>query len=122
MVELQPHCGHLELYCLVQYSLLEQQLRRNAKRFPGGLVFKAPRLLYHSTLGSRTIKKKKNDGPGVERVHCPLEGPVVVAADRHHVALLEGRVHGVGFRFMVQDLGFRVHGSEFRVYGSGFRV
>ena len=34
-------------------------LRRNVKRFPGGLVFKAHRLLYHSTLGLRLIKKKK---------------------------------------------------------------
>jgi len=30
-----------------------------AKRFRGGLVFKAHRLFYHSTLGSRVIKKKK---------------------------------------------------------------
>ena len=29
------------------------------KRFRGGLVFKAHRLLYHSTLGSRVIKKKR---------------------------------------------------------------
>ena len=29
------------------------------KRFPGGLVFKAHRLLYHFTLGLRVIKKKK---------------------------------------------------------------
>ena len=29
------------------------------KRFQGGLVFKAHRLLYHSTLGSRVIKTKK---------------------------------------------------------------
>ena len=29
------------------------------KRFRGGLVFKARRLLYHSTLGSRVIQKKK---------------------------------------------------------------
>ena len=29
-------------------------------RFRGGLVLKAHRLLYHSTLGSRVIKKKKN--------------------------------------------------------------
>jgi len=29
------------------------------KRFRGGLVFKAHRLLYHSTLGLRVIKKKK---------------------------------------------------------------
>jgi len=31
----------------------------NAQRFRGGLVFKAHRLLYHSTLGLRVIKKKK---------------------------------------------------------------
>ena len=29
------------------------------KRFRGGLVFKAHRLLYHSTLGLRVIKKKR---------------------------------------------------------------
>ena len=29
------------------------------QRFRGGLVFKAHRLLYHSTLGLRVIKKKK---------------------------------------------------------------
>ena len=29
------------------------------KRFRGGLVFEAHRLLYHSTLGSRVIQKKK---------------------------------------------------------------
>ena len=31
------------------------------KRFPGGLVFKAHQLVYHSTLGSRVIKKKKKE-------------------------------------------------------------
>ena len=39
-------------------SISEQLLRRNAKRFRGGLVVKAHRLVYHSTL-SRVIKKKK---------------------------------------------------------------
>ena len=34
-------------------------LHRYVKRFRGGLVFKAHRWLYHSTLGSRVIKKKK---------------------------------------------------------------
>ena len=34
-------------------------LCRNVKRFQGGLVVKAHRLLYHSTLGSRVIKQKK---------------------------------------------------------------
>ena len=32
---------------------------RNVKRFRGGLVFKAHRLSYHSTLGLRVSKKKK---------------------------------------------------------------
>ena len=32
---------------------------RNVQRFRGGLVFKAYRLLYHSTLGLRVTKKKK---------------------------------------------------------------
>ena len=30
------------------------------KQFQGGLVFKAHRLLYHSTLGSRVIKKRRS--------------------------------------------------------------
>ena len=34
-------------------------LRRNVKRFRGGLVFKAHGLAYHSTLGWRVIKKKE---------------------------------------------------------------
>ena len=38
-------------------------LRRNVKRFRGGLVFKAHRLLYHSTLGWRVIKKKREEPP-----------------------------------------------------------
>ena len=36
----------------------EQLLRRNMKRFRGGLVLKAHRRLYHSTPGLRVIKKK----------------------------------------------------------------
>ena len=34
-------------------------LSRNVERFQRGLVFKTHRLLYHSTLGSRVIKKEK---------------------------------------------------------------
>jgi len=34
-------------------------LYRNVKRFRDGLVFKAHRLLYHSHLGLRVIKKKR---------------------------------------------------------------
>ena len=35
------------------------RLRRNVRRFRGGLVSKALRLLYHSTLGSRGMKQKE---------------------------------------------------------------
>ena len=34
--------------------------RRNVKRFRGGLVCKARRLVNHSTLGSRVVKKQKH--------------------------------------------------------------
>jgi len=43
----------------VDKTVLVQPLRRNVKRFRGGLVLKAHRLLCHSTLGSRVIEKKK---------------------------------------------------------------
>jgi hypothetical protein len=39
---------------------VEEQLQaRNMKWFRGGLVFQAHRLVFHSTLGSRVIEKKK---------------------------------------------------------------
>jgi len=38
------------------------------KRFRGGLVFKAHRLVYHSTLGLRVIQKKKAGNDLVEGV------------------------------------------------------
>ena len=40
-----------------------QLLHSNVQRFRGGLVFKAHRLLYHSTLGLRVVKKKKKVVP-----------------------------------------------------------
>jgi len=59
---------------------------RNVKRFRGGLVFEAHRLLYHSTLGSRVIKKKKKKdeapnltshiGGAPARVFVRVEHPV----------------------------------------------
>ena len=41
----------------------EQPLRRIVKRFRGGIVFKAHRLSYLSTLGSRVIKKPSSRSP-----------------------------------------------------------
>ena len=42
---------HASYPVTVQFSTQEQLLRRNVKRFRGGLVFKAHRLVYHSTQG-----------------------------------------------------------------------
>ena len=50
-------------HCSEEGSLEEQLLYRNVKRFRGGLVFEANRLVYHSTLGWRIIKKKKKKMP-----------------------------------------------------------
>jgi len=43
---------------------LEQLLRRNVKRFRGGLLFKAHILVYQSTLGWRVLKQKQVGGTG----------------------------------------------------------
>ena len=62
------------IHCCVTHeipsSIQEQLLRRNVKRFRGGLVSKARRLLYHSTEGLGVIKekeKKKNLPPARTR-------------------------------------------------------
>ena len=41
-------------------SKLQEMVGRTVKRFLGGLVFKAHRLVYHSTLGWRAITKKRS--------------------------------------------------------------
>ena len=57
-----------------QFSISGQLLRRTVKRFRGGFVFKAHRLLYHSTLGSIVMKKKKKKW-NVHREPGPESGP-----------------------------------------------
>ena len=68
-------------------------LRRIVRRFRGGLVFKTHRLLYHSTLGSRAIKKKKK-----------REGGVRVAEGQD-----EGVETAVGKEYQLKISGFEVH-------------
>ena len=53
-----------------------------ARGEPGGLVFKAHRLLYHSTLGLRVIKKREKiwdsdlgGGPAVPALSCRMGEP-----------------------------------------------
>ena len=52
-------------------------LHRNVQRFRGGLVFKAHRLLCHSALGWRVIKKKIARPPSASWTYTPrkLENP-----------------------------------------------
>ena len=50
---------------------------RNVQRFLGGLVVKAHRLVYHSTLGSRAVKEKEErqaSGSGVWRFRVYVLG------------------------------------------------
>ena len=53
----EAHLAHVARVVLPPRADL--RLEEEALLFRGGLVFKAHRLLYHSTLGLRVIKKKK---------------------------------------------------------------
>jgi len=55
-------------------SKIKTRLDKNVKRFRGGLVFKAHRRVYHSTLGLRVIKQKRSC-PACTRCSSPaLQG------------------------------------------------
>jgi len=71
------------------------------KRFRGGLIFKAQRLLDHSTLGSREIKKKKKK----KHRRAP---PLVADVSRFGVERLRVRVEVRGLR--VEGGGLKVEG------------
>ena len=77
------------------------------KRFRGGLVFKAHRLVYHSTLGLGVTKKKKEDT-------CRR------GVAFRNAAFIGSRVQGSGF--WVKGSGFTVQALGFRVEGLGLRV
>ena len=53
------------------------RIRGNVRQFPGRLVFKAHRLVYHSILGWRVIKKKKTE-LGLPPAPWPLGGALAV--------------------------------------------
>ena len=67
------------------FSIQDQVLSRNVERFRGGLVSKAHRLLYDSTLGSRVIMEKRDAAPARARRRDgrrrPLQGYI---ADQKH--------------------------------------
>jgi len=80
-------------------------------RFRGGLVLKAHRLLYHSTLGLREIKRERElTAMGLRSRRSP----------RQDTPGVRYGVEGLGLR--VQDLGCRVWGLGFGVWGLGLGV
>ena len=72
---------------------LQERGRRIVKRFRGWLVFKAHRILYHSILGSRVIKKNRAVG-GAQAV---LEGGDLDARGRDLLLQSRSRLKPVSF-------------------------
>ena len=86
----------------VYFSIQEQLHPKNVKRFTGGLVCEALRLVYDSTLGSRVIKRKKKFGafpspPGgwVDALGCFSRG---VSCSRFQIWHFLGPTHPSGPR------------------------
>ena len=76
---------------------------RNVQRFRGELAFKAHRLVYHSTLGWRVIKKKKKKKGVLDLSSAGAEVFERGFESVEHSPVC--RVWGLGFR--VQGLGLR---------------
>ena len=79
----------------------EQLFRKRMKRFLGGLVFKAHRLVFHSTLGWRVTKKKIKCRP-YDNMYIPTCRPWRSLSERR-ARCTHGRNWGLGFG--VQGLG-----------------
>ena len=57
---------------------------QNVERFPGGLVFEAHRLLYHSTLGLRVIKQKKKTDCASRKPSRPPQLYMAIVINKDH--------------------------------------
>ena len=82
------------------------------KRFRGGIVFEAHRLVYHSTLGLRVIKKKREDPTAdlsLQGLLSEVQGSAGLAT------CLCAERHGL----LQQVVAPLLWGWGFRVYGLG---
>ena len=70
----------------VQFSIQEQLLGKNVKRFRGGLVFKAHRLLYHSALGLRVTAGRERMGERDREELMAMTDPSESDAGEYEVA------------------------------------
>ena len=90
---------------LISVSVQEQLLRRNIKRFRGGLVFKAHRRLYHSTPGWRVVTKKR-------RYQCePQPYHAYIRARQRHISACHTEDSHVQNSGMARAI-FQVKGSQ----------
>ena len=87
----------------------DQQLCRNV-RFRGGPVFKAHRLVYHSTLGWRVMIKRR-EGPARSAKRLLRQTPA-----------LRFKVYFLGLRIGVWGLGLRIRSLGVRIESLGLRV
>ena len=94
--------------CRGEFSIQEQLLRRNVNRFRGRLALKADRLVYHSTLGSRVINKKKRGGLTV-LVKLALELITVGANPLEHLLVLPLRARRHLLRICITNLASHVY-------------
>ena len=132
---------------VLRTRLQEHLLRGIVKQLRRGLVVKAHRLLYHSTLVSRRVKKttltvtSRYDTLVASSVCELLTGPRFIhhIRTRHtghapncwhdtlarpyllkrHPPHLRGRVQGLGLRIWDFGAGIRDHWSETRIRGQG---
>ena len=98
---------------------------QKGKRFQGGLVFKAHRLVYYATLGLRVIEKKRRrtfDCSAAGKACSPCNSPwtacVRIWGFGFRISGFRPRILGFGFQILV--FGIRISGFGFRISGSGF--
>ena len=83
-------------------SVMNEDEAEYVKRFRGGLVFKAHRPLYHSTLSSRVIKKKKKNHQPSERGQIAL----FHVLDLHYMLLDSSELRFDLQTLIIYELGF----------------
>ena len=103
----------------VSFSISEQLLRRNVKRFRGGLASKAHRLVYHSTLGWIVIQKEEVMPRRRCRRHMDVSGWTDSQEDGTRKVLAYSRFLAL---FGSENTGGRLKASLARFQGVGLRV
>ena len=99
----------LSLSASLSLSTRPQRARRNVQRFREGLVFKAHRLLYHSTLGVRVIEKKKRGSsltaPRTAPAHFPQNAPHTAPTPENTTRVHPGKQNNTLLKEFVRQWG-----------------